>query len=435
MTPLAAGRRIRRRQILAALTAVFSWGAASPAPIAGAAVPLVQVGLEVLEADGAALLRGKKVGLVVTPGSVTADGRHSIDVLRKGGVNVVRLLAHERALRTRSAMWDKVPQNLDGTPFVGRPEVASGSRVDAETRLPIVDLGSTALDPADVRGLDAIVFDLQEPGVRFFTVMGRLQQVMEAAAEAGIEFVVLDRPNPLGGERIEGPTREAGASVRPLLTNLAPGPLVHGLTTGEMAQLIRARLKTPLRLTVVPMKGWKRGMSWADTGRPWVSMAPNLRTPEAALVYPALGLLEATNVSEGRGTDQPFLLFGAPWLDPAKLSSLGAPGLRLEPARFTPRAAAFAVNPKHKDTECTGLRIAVKDPEALRPYAFGVELLSFLRAQAGFSWAGPTALDDLVGTSRLRRVLDEPGTVAQIVAADAAAIEKFRRDRAPFLLY
>jgi uncharacterized protein YbbC (DUF1343 family) len=416
----------------AALISSLGFAAAS---FAAPATPAVQVGLEVLEADQAAVLQGKKVGLIVTPGSVTADGRHSIDVLRKAGVNVVRLLAHERALRTRSAVWDKVSQNRDGSAFLDRPEVESGRRVDAETRLPIVDLGSAKLSPEDIAGLDVIVFDLQDPGVRFFTVMGRLQQCMDAAAAAGVEFVVLDRPNPLGGDLVEGPSREAGPTVRAVLTNMAPGPLVHGLTTGEMAQLIRSRLSRPLRLTVVPMKGWKRSMSWTETGRPWASMAPNLRSPEAALVYPALGLLEATNVSEGRGTELPFLLFGAPWLESRGLPSVSATGFALEPARFTPHPSAFAVNPKHKDVECAGGRVSLRDAEAPRPYELGVHLLRFLSAQHGFTWAGPSALDDLVGSSRLRQGLQAGESVAQILAVDAPSIEKFRRDRAKFLLY
>ena len=424
-----------RYRAVAAVIALLVAFLPQPIPAATGAAA-VQVGLEVVEADLGAPLQGKKVGLVVTPGSVTADGRHSIDVLRKAGVNVVRLFAHERALRTRTAVWDRVAQNLDGTPFLGRPEAESaGRRVDADTRLPIIDLGSAKLAAQDVRDLDAIVFDLQDPGVRFFTVMGRLQQCMETAADAGIEFVVLDRPNPLGGDLVEGPAREAGPTVRAVLTNLAPGPLVHGLTTGEMAQLIRSRLDKPLRLTVVPMKGWKRGMSWADTGRPWASIAPNLRSPEAALVYPGLGLLEATNVSEGRGTDQPFLLFGAPWLEAGKLPSVSTTGFAIEPARFTPRPSAFAVNPKHKDAECVGARIAVRDPSAAHPYEFGVQLLRFLTGQKGFAWSAPSALDDLVGTARLRKALEAGESAAQILAADGPAIEKFRKDRAKFLLY
>jgi uncharacterized protein YbbC (DUF1343 family) len=430
-------RRIGRRRMVVTAVAGFIACASLPAPVSSAPAPTpVQVGLEVVEADHGAPLQGKKVGLVVTPGSVTADGRHSIDVLRKAGVDVVRLFAHERALRTRTAVWDRVAQNLDGTPFLGRPESESaGRRVDADTRLPIVDLGSAKLGAQDVRDLDAIVFDLQDPGVRFFTVVGRLQQCMETAADAGIEFVVLDRPNPLGGDLVEGPTREAGPTVRAVLTNLAPGPLVHGLTTGEMAQLIRSRLGKPLRLTVVPMKGWKRSMTWTDTGRPWPSIAPNLRSPDAALVYPGLGLLEATNVSEGRGTDQPFLFFGGPWLEPGKLPSVSTTGFAIEPARFTPRASAFAVNPKHKDAECVGAHIAVRDPAGAHPYEFGVQLLRFLTVQKGFAWSGPTALDDLVGTARLRKALDTGESAAQILAADAPAIEKFRKDRVKFLLY
>jgi uncharacterized protein YbbC (DUF1343 family) len=183
------------------------------------------------------------------------------------------------------------------------------------------------------------------------------------------------------------------------------------------------------------MKGWKRGMTWTDTGRPWPSIAPNLRSPEAALVYPGLGLLEATNVSEGRGTDQPFLLFGAPWLESGKLPSVSTTGFAIEPARFTPRPSAFAVSPKHKDAACVGARVTVRDPSGAHPYEFGVQLLSFLKGQKGFAWSAPTALDDLVGTARLRKAFEAGETAAQILAADAPAIEKFRKDRVKFLLY
>src|SRR5262249_39993816 len=151
--------------------------------------------------------------------------------------------------------------------------------------------------------------------------------------DEGLEIVVLDRPNPLGGARVAGPLRDPPEDLPATLVNMAPGPLLHGLTLGEMARLVNARRQAPARLTVIPMTGWKRSMMWRDTRRPWGPPSPTLRTAEAALVYPGTCLLEATNVTEGRGTSAPFLLFGAPWLRTEPLlAGLEAPGLRLEPA-------------------------------------------------------------------------------------------------------
>jgi uncharacterized protein YbbC (DUF1343 family) len=217
------------------------------------------------------------------------------------------------------------------------------SSVDPASGLPVVSLYGSRRKPSggDLEGLDALVFDLQGAGVRFYTYASTLILCLEAAAEAGLELVVLDRPNPLGGERVEGPVAAPRDVVPESFVNLAPGPLVHGLTLGEMARYVSSRRERPARLTVVPMKGWRRDMTWADTGRPWVSPSPNLRSAEAALAYPGVGLLEATNVSEGRGTESPFLYFGAPWLDPRK-TAIAAPGFELSPATFTPRALPAA---------------------------------------------------------------------------------------------
>jgi uncharacterized protein YbbC (DUF1343 family) len=204
---------------------------------------------------------------------------------------------------------------------------------------------------------------------------------------------------------------------------------------GELARFANARLERPAKLTVVPMRGWRRAMTWRDTGRPWIPPSPNLRSAEAALAYPGVALLEATNVSEGRGTDAPFLLFGAPWLDPTCLR-LDVPGYRFHPTRFTPRPWPVEPEPKHAGRECMGFRVEVIDPTAADPYRLGIALLEAIAGQPGFAWRkNGAALTWLVGTPRLGERLATKATVDEIVAADAADLEAWRVERRPALLY
>jgi uncharacterized protein YbbC (DUF1343 family) len=384
----------------------------------GAAV--VQVGLDVLDTESPPRLKGRKVGLVVNAASVTVDARWAGDVLLKQGVEVKRLFVPEHGLVMR------IP---DGA------EIADSTH--ERTGLPIVSLYGKKRKPApeDLQGLEVLVFDLQDAGVRFYTYVSTLLLCLDAAAEAGIELMVLDRPNPLGGERVEGPVADRGTVPESFL-NMAPGPLVHGLTTGEMARLVNASRPKPAKLTVVEMKGWARAMTWADTGRQWILPSPNLRDAEAAMAYPGVAVLSATNVSEGRGTDTPFLLLGAPWAKGADLAAVTAPGFSLEAATFTPKATEVAPDPIHKEVACSGVRVHVADAKAARPYTLGVALLRALRGQAGFEWRdGGAALDRLVGTRKLREALERGEAVEAIVQADAAAIEAFRAQRKPALLY
>jgi uncharacterized protein YbbC (DUF1343 family) len=395
--------------------------AATPKPSATPAVH-VRVGLEQIEAEKGGPLKGKKIGLIAHAASVTSDGRRAVDVMRVAGVDVEKMFAPEHGAQGKAAAGEKF-----------------GDGVDPLARVPIVSLygEKTKPTPEDLKGLDALVFDLQDGGVRFYTYVSTMILALQAAADAGIEFVVLDRPNPLGGERVEGPESDPRDSVPESLVNTAPGPLVHGLTAGEMAQFVNATLAKPARLTVVPMKGWRRQMSWADTGRAWVSPSPNLRSPEAALVYPGTALLEGTSATEGRGTETPFLLIGAPWLKPeAVIPSLPGSGLTFETATFTPEASPAAPAPKHVGVPCAGIRITVKDAPAVTPYKLGVALLVALKGQSGFEWLrGGAGIDRLVGTKKLRAAIDRGDPVDAILAADLPAIEAFRKARQKSLLY
>ncbi len=249
-------------------------------------------------------------------------------------------------------------------------KIASG--VDAPSGLPVVSLYGERTKPTaeDLQGLDALVVDLQDAGVRFYTYASTMLLCLEAAADAGLELVVLDRPNPIGGERVEGPC--ATRRCRSAWSRQAPGPLVHGLTLGEMARLANARRARPGTVNVVAMAGWSRGMTWRDTERPWVNPSPNLRSAEAALAYPGTCLVEATSASEGRGTEAPFLLVGAPWVKPeAVVREAQTPGFALEPAEFTPKASAAAPKPKLLDVACRGVRVRVTDPASAQPFALG----------------------------------------------------------------
>lgn len=406
---------ISRRRVVGALAAGLV-----PVPRFALARTGVEVGLERIEADQGGVLRGRRVGLLAHAASVTSEGRHAVDVLRGAGVDVRRLFGPEHGPRGRAAAGE---------------DVASG--VDATTGLPFVSLYGerNKPTPADLEGLDVLVADLQDAGVRFYTYVSTLLLCLDAAAEAGIEVCVLDRPNPLGGDLVEGPERDPGFPFS--LVSRAPGPLVHGLTLGEMTLYANALRSDPARVDVVPMVGWTRSMTWAGTGRPWVNPSPNLRSGEAALLYPGTCLLEATNLSEGRGTETPFLLFGAPWLRPRALAaSLSTPGLELEPTQFTPVSSPAAPRPKHLDTTCSGLRVRVTDARKIRPYAFGLALIAALRSQPEFRWVRDGAwLDTLLGTPRVRQALERGDPVGDILAADAPGIERFRRETRGLLLY
>jgi uncharacterized protein YbbC (DUF1343 family) len=395
----------------------------APAAAKGAGPPgMTKAGIDQIELDNGGILRGRKVGLIAHAASVTGDGRRTVDALRGKDVNVVRLFAPEHGVASTAAAGEKI---------------AAGK--DEATKLPIVSLYGDKKAPTaeDLAGLDALVFDLQDAGVRFYTYMSTMMLAMAAAADAGVDFVVLDRPNPLGGDRVEGPFSDPRDAVPESLVNMTPGPLVHGLTVGEMARLVNATAAKPAKLTVVPLRGWKRSMTWSDTGRPWVPPSPNLKTPEAALAYPGTALVEGTNVSEGRGTESPFLLIGAPFVKPETIVPLvKVPGYTLEPTTFTPAASPAAPTPKHVGKASPGVRVKVSSAAEAKPYHLGVALLAALRMQPGFEWLREgEALDRLVGTKKLRAALEAGQPVDAIVAADAPAIAKYREERLKALLY
>ncbi|MFQ5723731.1 MAG: exo-beta-N-acetylmuramidase NamZ domain-containing protein, partial [Terriglobia bacterium] len=319
----------------------------------------VRLGVEVLAERGFGPLRGKRVGLITNQTGRTREGRRTVDVLAEAeGVELVALFAPEHGLEGKVEM-----------------EGAVADAVDARTGLRVFSLyGDTRRPtPEMLDGLDVLVFDIQGAGVRYYTYMTTMAYAMEEAAKRGIEFVVLDRPTPLNGAKVEGPMLDPD---RLSFEGYFPLPLRHGLTMGELARLFNEENHIGARLTVVPMKNWRRGLWFDQTGLQWINPSPNLPSLEANTVYPAVELLRAGEVSVGRGTETPFRLFGAPWMESEELARYleerQIPGIRFVPVTFTPSEDL------HAGQRCRGVRLVVTDRDRLDVGRLGVELLSAL---------------------------------------------------------
>jgi len=371
-------------------------------------------------------VRGLRLGLVCNPSSITSRLEHaSVALMQRRGVTLAALFGPEHGISADA-------QDL----------VEVGHSHDRATGLPVHSLyGETRVPtPAMLRGLDALVFDLQDVGSRYYTFIYTMLHVMEACAREGKRVVVLDRPNPLGGESVDGNRLDAG-----YLSFVGMHPLVvrHGMTNGELALLFRHELSLGVDLQVVRMKGWRRRMHFEDTGLPWVLPSPNMPTVDTAFVYPGGCLIEGTNLSEGRGTTRPFELVGAPWLDAQALAS-AMRAERLPGAGF--RAAAFTPTfQKHAGQLCHGVQVHVTDRGRFPAFLAYLLLIHHARRQdpARFAWREPPyeyervklPFDILCGTDAVRKAIEagrSPRTLARGFARDAAA---FRKRRRPHLLY
>lgn len=369
------------------------------------------------------------MGLVCNPTSVDARLRHAADLLAAApGVILAALFGPEHGVRGDAQYMVAVGEERD--PRTGVPAFSLyGDRPE-----------SLKPSPAQLAGLDALVFDIQDVGARYYTYQATMMLCMEAAAAAGLPFLVLDRPNPIGGLAVEGPALRPGFESFCGLHDLA---VRHGMTVGELARLFRAERRLDLDLEVVPCEGWRRGMRFRDTGLPWVLPSPNMPTPETALVYPGMCLLEGTNLSEGRGTTKPFELFGAPWLDghalAAALSADRLPGVRFRPASFVPAWD------KHAGARCHGVELHVTDPAAFRPFRTGLACVARAREQdpARFRWrsepyefvAGIPAFDLLCGSSREREAIESGAPPGALFAHLRAEERAFGARRAAYLAY
>lgn len=390
----------------------------------------VKVGAKVLQESGYAFLLGKRVGLV-TNHTAMVDGIHLVDMMHAGGkVRLAALFAPEHGLRGMKE---------DG--------VRIGERLDERTGVPVYSLYGKVRKPTPemMHGLDFLLFDIQDIGARFYTFISTMGLAMQAAAEAHIPFVVLDRPNPLGGEYFAGPVLETECCS---FVGEYPIPVAHGLTVGELALMIKGERMLPglegLDLRVIRMEGWQRWMQWPETGLEWVRTSPNIPDFETALLYPGICFFEGTAASEGRGTWEPFKVVGFPGIDAVKLAGLlnsrNLPGVRFEAEMFTPKSIpGMSSNPKFQGREIPGIKIDITDSHSYDPVETGIHLLCALYGSLSkeererfFRQAG---FDQLAGTDLLRLTIKKGLAPEEIIAFWKDELESFAEKRRQYLLY
>lgn len=373
----------------------------------------VQTGLDALDARGFDILSGKRVALVVNHTARDAAGKHIIDLLLDGKkATVVRIF----------------------TPEHGLTGLADEAVADSTYRdIPVVSLYGKEKKPRPelLADCDLILFDMQDVGARYYTYPATLAYTLESAKMAGKKVIVIDRPNPTGGDIVTGfvpPVELTGK-----FTSLYSIPTRHGMTIGELARLFNDHFDIGATLEIVAMNGWQRTMLWGDTGLPWVPPSPNLRTPEAAIVYAGLGWIETTNLSVGRGTDSPFFLYGAPFIDGKKwaaaLKKELPAGITATPATFTPTDKLH----RHFGKECGGVRLTVSD---LKADLFRAGLAMMQTLLSLFPEFDPTTDFALsMGKKNIDKRLKNGETVKKILAEAKADCEKFKLVRKKYLLY
>jgi len=373
----------------------------------------VLTGIDVLEAEGFSRLNGLRVGLITNHTGRNRLGKSTVEAFREApGIRLEKLFSPEHGL-------------------YGDVDRKVASFVDPNTGLIVHSLyGQTRRPtPEMLDGLDALIFDIQDIGARFYTYISTMGYAMEEAAKAGIRFIVLDRPNPINGVQVEGPILE---SHRLSFTGYFQLPVRHGMTVGELAMLFNEENQIGAKLEVVRLEGWQRSLWLDEIDLSWVNPSPNIRNLRQATLYTAVGLLESTNLSVGRGTDTPFEIFGAPWINASRLArtlqSRKLPGLKFFPAHFTP------TDDHYRDKRCHGVRVELTDRNRLRSVAAGLEMA---RAIARL-YPGRFQLEKLVGmtgSEAVERGIRRGDSVARIVEAGREELESFLEIRQKYLLY
>jgi len=374
----------------------------------------VRTGAEVLAEDGYWATRGKRVGLITNHTGVGSDGIPTWRRLSEAPqVKLVALFAPEHG--------------FEGT--LDAAEIPHGKHPIMD--VPIYSLyGKTRRPTPDMlASVDVLVFDIQDIGTRFYTYISTMGYAMEEAAKAGLRFVVLDRPNPVGGLAVEGPLLDPGKESFVGYHRL---PIRHGMTVGELALLFREERGLELDLVVIPMERWWRSMHWEETGLRWINPSPNMRSVPAAFLYPGIGLLETTNISVGRGTSSPFELFGAPWVDADRLAAALAernlPGVAFEPVTFIPESYLFA------GEKCHGLRLTITDRKQVQSVRLGLEIAIQLKRLFGESWKSEPYIR-LLGNQKVFEALQAGKSYEEIERLFQKDLEEFKARRCRYLLY
>ncbi|MDX2035678.1 MAG: DUF1343 domain-containing protein [Isosphaeraceae bacterium] len=398
--------------------------------------PRVAFGIDRLVDDRFARLRGRRIGLIANQTTVDRRMRHLADLLHaEPGVELVALFGPEHGIRGDAQDMIGVDRSIDARTGVVSHSLYGDS---FESLTPSAE---------QLDGIDMLIFDVQDVGSRYYTFAATMAYAMRAAAERGIAFLVLDRPNPIGGAAIEGPSITAGHAS---FVGFHPMPIRHGLTVGEIARLYASEPALDLDLEVVPCTGWRRTMLWDDLDRPWINPSPNMPSPDTALVYPGGCIVEGTSLSEGRGTTRPFEFWGGPDLDPDRILEIALELLGELAAGAIPRVHGFRPTfHKHRDRLCLGVQPMIVDAERFRPVAWYTAMLAAARISTphAFVWrtepyefvADPIAVDLLYGSPRERIAIDEgldADRFRSLVEVEWRRDEHdFRERRLPHLLY
>ncbi len=405
---------------LALFPTVLAVPASCQAPAeSGGRAAAVRPGIEVLLSDSLDLVRGRRVGLITNHTGRDRAGVPTIDLLADHPeVELVALYSPEHGIRGSAEAGVRVSDSVDG-----------------RTGLPIHSLYGDTRSPTDemLEGIEVLLFDIQDVGARYYTYLSTMALAMEAAGERGIPFVVLDRPNPIGGDPVQGNVLDPEYST---FVGLYPIPMRHGLTAGEFARMAVGEFGVRVRLSVVVADGWRRTMPYGDTGIPWIAPSPNMPSVESALHYPGTCLFEGTPISVGRGTERAFQQVGAPWLDAdelaARLQALDVPGVRFVPVNFTPESPGDG---KFAGTEVHGVRLEADGP-AYDPTLAALALLVEIKAMSGDRWSWRVAhFDRLAGTDALRNALDAGVSYRGLADGWGDGLEEYVARRAAYLLY
>ncbi|NPV12164.1 MAG: DUF1343 domain-containing protein [Ignavibacteria bacterium] len=374
------------------------------------------------------LIEGKNIGIIANHTSVLENGEHLIDFLfRTKKVNIIAAFGPEHGFRGDAPAGEKIE-----------------SSIDEKTGIPVYSLYGKINKPTPemLKGIDILIYDIQDVGARFYTYISTLYLCLEAAAENNIKFIVCDRPNPIGGEKVDGPILKNELKS---FVGIAPLPIQHGMTIGELAlyfnDLIEKDKGIKADLTILKMDNWTRDQLFDKTGLNWTKPSPNIVNLEGALVYPGTCLFEATNVSEGRGTYLPFLQIGAPFIDNEKLTQelkkLDFNSVEIQPVQFVPvDISGMSINPKYKNETCNGILVRIKDTESFYPVQFGLAFISTLKRLYPEQFKiNERRMNLLVGDEKITELLNSGANYENIVSYYQDKLNQFKQVRNKYLLY
>jgi uncharacterized protein YbbC (DUF1343 family) len=404
---------------------------------------IVKPGIEVFLENHLDLVKGKRVGLITNPTGVDSNLESIIDLFYNNQeINLVALYGPEHGVRGNAQAGEYVSFYIDDKYSIPvfslygqsrKPEARMLKNIDEYMRSFDTVKAGKILETSMVESADVLIFDIQDVGTRIYTYIATMAYCMQACAENDGDFIVLDRPNPINGEDLEGPILEYPEYSS--FVGLYPIPIRHGMTVGELAELFNDKfLEKKVNLTVIPMQGWEREMWYDETSLPWIIPSPNMPTLDTATVYPGQVFLEGTNISEGRGTTKPFEVFGAPWIDghelTKKLSELNLPGIKFREAWFSPTFS------KYKGELCGGAQIHVNDRRLYRSFESSLHIIkTVMNMYPGRFKFHDEYIDKIMGTSKARQALEKGIDVKNIIKSYQQDLDSFAELRKPYLLY